>query len=69
MRVYQAAVAGSSTSVCRVKASYKEPSQGIQRFDLRQSRYFGFARTHLQQLLTATAMHSVRVIAWSWEEP
>ena len=44
-------------------------SQGIRRFDLRQSRYFGFARTHLQQLLTATAMNIVRVIAWLWEEP
>jgi len=47
-----------------VDIRYKEPSPGIRRFDLRQSRYFGFARTHLQQLLTATAMHIVRVIAW-----
>ena len=39
-------------------------SQGIRRFDLRQSRYRGLARTHLQQLLTATAMNIVRVIAW-----
>jgi transposase len=39
-------------------------SQGIRRFDLRQSRYIGLARTHLQQLLTATAMNVVRVIAW-----
>ena len=44
-------------------------SQGTRRFDLRQSRYLGFARTHLQQLLTATAMNVVRVIAWLWEEP
>jgi transposase len=39
-------------------------SQGIRRFDLRQSRYIGLARTHLQHLLTATAMNVVRVIAW-----
>jgi transposase len=39
-------------------------SQGIRRFDLRQSRYLGLARTHLQQLLTATAMNVVRAIAW-----
>jgi transposase len=39
-------------------------SQGIRRFDLRQSRYIGLARTHLQQLLTAAAMNVVRVIAW-----
>jgi transposase len=38
-------------------------SQGIRRFALRQSRYRGLAGTHLQQLLTATAMHVVRVIA------
>jgi transposase len=44
-------------------------SQGIRRVDLRQSRYLGLARTHLQQLLTATAMHVVRVIVWLWGEP
>jgi transposase len=44
-------------------------SQGIRRFDLRRSRYLGLARTHLQQLLTATAMNIVRVIAWLWGEP
>jgi transposase-like protein len=38
------------------------------RFDLRRSRYIGLARTHLQQLLTATAMNIVRVIAWRWGE-
>jgi DDE family transposase len=44
-------------------------SQGIRRFDLRQSRYIGLAGTHLQQVLTATAMNVVRVIAWLGEEP
>jgi transposase len=44
-------------------------SQGVRRFDLRQSRYLGLARTHLQQLLTATAMNLVRVIVWLWGEP
>jgi transposase len=44
-------------------------SQGTRRFDLRRSRYIGLARTHLQQLLTATAMNVVRVIAWLWGEP
>jgi Transposase DDE domain len=44
-------------------------SQGIRRFDLRRSRYLGLARTHLQQLLTATAMNVVRVVAWLWGEP
>jgi transposase len=44
-------------------------SQGTRRFDLRQSRYLGLARTHLQQLLTATATNVVRVIAWLRGEP
>jgi transposase len=44
-------------------------SQGTRRFDLRRSRYLGLARTHLQQLLTATAMNIVRVIAWLRGEP
>ena len=44
-------------------------SQGIRRFHLRQSRYRGLARTHLQQLLTAVAMNVVRVIAWLRDEP
>jgi transposase len=44
-------------------------SQGTRRFDLRRSRYLGLARTHLQQLLTATAMNVVRVIAWLRGEP
>jgi transposase len=39
-------------------------SQGIRRFAVRQSRYRGLMRTHLQHLLTATAMNIVRVIAW-----
>ena len=38
-------------------------SQGVRRFDLRQSRYLGLARTHRQQLLTATAMNVVQVLA------
>ena len=39
-------------------------SQGVRCFDLRRSRYLGLARTHLQHLLTATAMNILRVIAW-----
>src|SRR5207253_708146 len=44
-------------------------SQGIRRFDLRQSRYRGLVRTHLQHLFTATAMNLVRVITWLKGEP
>jgi transposase len=44
-------------------------SQGVRCFGLRRSRYLGLARTHLQLLLTATAMNIVRVIAWLRGEP
>jgi len=44
-------------------------SQAVRRFDLRQSRYIGLARTHLQQVLTATAMNIVRVIDWLRGKP
>jgi hypothetical protein len=37
--------------------------------NLRRSRYIGLARTHLQQLLNATAMNVVWVIAWLWGKP
>ena len=33
---------------------------------MRQSRYIGLARTHLQQLLVAVAMNLVRFVAWLW---
>src|SRR5262249_46189299 len=70
----QAARQRQETPACKVQYALRSGvesslSQGIRRFDLRQSRYLGLARTHLQQLLTATAMNVVRVIAWLWEEP
>ena len=43
-------------------------SQGTRRFDMRQSRYIGLARTHLQQILVAVAMNLVRIMAWLWNE-
>jgi hypothetical protein len=60
----------SSTCYWRSKEKYalrsgveSTLSQGVRRFDLRQSRYPGLARTYLQQLLTATAMHVVQGLA------
>jgi transposase len=44
-------------------------SQGIRAFELRRSRYSGLARTHLQNVLTATAMNFVRVSMWFSETP
>lgn len=37
-------------------------SQGVQAFDLRRSRYFGFAKTHLQHIATAAAMNVLRIV-------
>ena len=39
-------------------------SQGMRGFGLRKARYLGLAKTHLQQILTATAINLVRVDAW-----
>lgn len=44
-------------------------SQGIRAFPLRQTRYIGLAKTHLQHLLIATAMNLARVAAWLVETP
>ena len=44
-------------------------SQGVRRFALRQSRYIGLARTHVQQTINATAMNVVRVIDWLRDKP
>jgi len=44
-------------------------SQGIRAFELRRSRYIGLARTHLQNVLTATAMNFVRVSLWLSDTP
>jgi Transposase DDE domain len=44
-------------------------AQGPRRCDLRQRRYLGWARTHLQPWRNATAMTGVRVIAWLPGEP
>jgi len=39
-------------------------SQGVRVFDLRRSRYIGLAKTHLQHVLTATAINVSRLLAW-----
>lgn len=39
-------------------------SQGTRAFGLRRSRYVGLAKTHLQHVLTATAINLVRVANW-----
>lgn len=39
-------------------------SQGIRAFGLRQARYCGLAKVHLQHLLTAVALNVVRMVGW-----
>ncbi|MEV8396292.1 MULTISPECIES: IS1182 family transposase [unclassified Streptomyces] len=44
-------------------------SQGVGRCGLRRSRYRGTAKTHLQHVLTATAMNLVRLDSWLTSSP
>ncbi len=44
-------------------------SQGIRAFGLRQARYRGQAKVHLQHVLTASALNLCRVHAWLTEQP
>jgi transposase len=39
-------------------------SQGVRAFDLRVSRYLGIEKTHLQHVITATAMNVSRLFQW-----
>jgi transposase len=39
-------------------------SQGIRAFGLRQARYLGEAKKHLQHLITATAINVARLLDW-----
>lgn len=39
-------------------------SQGTRAFGLREARYLGLAKTHLQHVVTAAAMDLVRAMAW-----
>jgi transposase len=44
-------------------------SQTVCALDMRRSRYIGLAKTHLQHVLTATAINLIRVGAWLEEIP
>ena len=39
-------------------------SQGVRTCGLRRTRYRGFAKTHLDHMLTATAMNCLRLSEW-----
>ena len=44
-------------------------SQGSRRCDVQQARYRGQRKTHVQQLLSATAINLLRWDAWKQERP
>jgi transposase len=44
-------------------------SQGVRAFDLRRSRYIGQTKTHLQHIITATAIDVTRLLAWIMRVP
>lgn len=44
-------------------------SQGVRVGEMRRSRYVGLAKTHLQHLVTATALNVVRIGAWLLDRP
>jgi transposase len=44
-------------------------AQGIATFGLRQSRYRGLPKTHLQHVLTSTAINFLRIANWLEEIP
>ncbi len=44
-------------------------SQGVRRCDLRRARYIGYARVHLQHVLTAVALNVIRLANWFAKRP
>jgi len=44
-------------------------SQGVRAFGLRRAKYIGLAKTHLQHVLTATAMNLGRIANWLADVP
>jgi transposase len=44
-------------------------SQGVRAFGLRQTRYRGLAKTHLQHIAIAAAINVDRIVAWLEEHP
>lgn len=44
-------------------------SQAVSRCDIRQSRYIGLAKTHLQMVLSAVAINLVRLAQWFFQIP
>jgi hypothetical protein len=68
----RAATAGDrrvQSTVCTAGRNRGPHTQAIRRCGLRQCPYIGQAKTHLQHVLTATALNLVRAVAWLEETP
>jgi hypothetical protein len=63
MRAYLESEAGRQLYAKRAGIE-RTLSQGIRAFGLRRSRYIGLAKTHLQQVTSATALNFDRLAAW-----
>jgi transposase len=44
-------------------------AQACNKYQVRRSRYIGLARTHLQHVLTATALNFSRIMNWLHQKP
>ena len=44
-------------------------SQGVRAFELRQSRYIGLAKTHLQNVIIGAGINLVRIVNWLMQKP
>ena len=44
-------------------------AQSVRTGEVRRARYFGQAKTHLQHLMTAAIINSVRILRWLAEQP
>jgi transposase len=52
-------------SLCHSRRqSIRTISQAVRVSDLRQARYFGLPKTHLQHVITATAINVRRIVTW-----
>lgn len=70
----RAARARQQTEECKARYAARAGiegtlSQAVRVFDLRQARYIGQAKTHLQHVLTAVALNVVRLTDWRAGRP
>ena len=61
---------GNSKSAMPCEQALNGPfRKRVRAFDLRRSRYIGLAKTHVQHVITATAINVSRLLAWLMDIP